>query len=150
MRPWLLFAVILMAGCATAPADFHAYSGATKPTSETARISTDSQIEHKVMVGLDDRIYVTAVDQRPTEGNAWEKYPRLVYVLPGTRHLDLVWGNGFVIAHGCLTVLAEAGHNYIIRQERQGDRVLLWADDEATNQSVTGIAKDASLCESDG
>jgi sugar lactone lactonase YvrE len=150
MRFTLLTALLLLSGCATAPADFHAYGGTRKPSSETARITTDSQLEHKVLVGLDDRIYVTAVDGRATEGNAWEKYPRTVYVLPGSRKLDMVWGNGFVIANGCLTLPTEAGHNYIIRQDVRDKKVYLWAEDQATSQSVTGTAKDASLCGGDG
>jgi hypothetical protein len=156
MRLKLLFGVVALSGCATTPTAFHAYSGPQRSASETARITTDSQQEHEILIGLDDRIYVTAVDGRDTEGNAWERYPHTVYVLPGNRTLDLVWGNGFVVGRGCLTIPTEAGRNYVIRQylpehqDVRNKKVFLWAEDLATNQSVTGTAQDATLCGSDG
>ena len=156
MRLALLVGSLVLSGCATAPADFHAYSGTRRASAETARITTDSQLEHEVLIGLDDRIYITAVNGRDTEGNAWEKYPRTVYVLPGTHTLDLVWGNGFIVGRGCLEIPTEAGRSYIVRQyypDKQSVRdrkVYLWAEDQDSKQSVTGTAKDASLCGGDG
>jgi hypothetical protein len=155
MRLARLVGSLVLSGCATAPAAFHAYSGTRRAPAETARITTDSQREHEVLIGLDDRIYITAVNGRNTEGNVWEKHPRTVYVLPGTHTLDLVWGNGFVIGHGCLEIPTEAGRSYIVRQyypDKQAVRdrkVYLWAEDQESKQSVTGTAKDASRCSGD-
>ena len=152
MRLALLLGSVVISGCATAPPDFHAYEGPRRAPAEMARITTDSQRKHEVLIGLDDRIYITAVNGRDTEGNAWEKFPRTVYVLPGTHRLNLVWGNGFVVGRGCLDVPTQAGGRYIIRQFFPADqpvrdrRVYLWAEDLDSRQSVTGTARDASRC----
>ena len=90
MRLALLVASLVLSGCATAPAEFHASRGTRRAPAETARTTTDSQREHEVLIGLDDRIYITAVDGRNTEGNVWETHSRTVYVLPGTHTLYLV------------------------------------------------------------
>ena len=149
MKPMVLFASALLCSCASAPLVQHAYPGAPRPASETARITMDSQRGHGVLVGLDDRIYFTAVDGQPTQGTALQKYPDEVFVLPGERRLSLVWGNGFTIAKGCLTVPALANHAYVIRQDARKEGVYLWAEDLASGQSVTGTAKDAKDCPAD-
>jgi hypothetical protein len=115
---------------------------------ETASISTDSQHEHKVFVGLDDRIYIESVDGRSTKASMFTTasavFPETVYVLPGQHKLELLWGNGFYRANGRLTVPTESNHSYVIRQVVRDKKVFLWAEDAATGKSVTGTAVDAS------
>ena len=149
MRSSVLCVCFLLSSCAAAPTAFQAYSGVPRTAADIAKITTDSQFKHKVFMGLDDRVFIMSVDGRKTKGDWRVKYSYSVYVLPGAHKLRLLWGNGFYSAHGCLTVPTQAGHDYLIRQEVRGSKVFLWAVDEATDQSVTGTAKDASVCEGD-
>ena len=150
MRFGIVCVCFLLSGCATAPPAFQAYPGAPRMGADIAKITTDSSFQHKVLIGLDNRIAIISVDGHETKGNWRVKYSYSADVLPGSHRLRLLWGNGFHSARGCLTVPTQAGHDYLIRQEVRGRKVFLWAVDEATQQSVTGTAKDASVCDSSG
>lgn len=106
-----------------------------------AKIKTESDHNHTLFPGLDQRVYIANLDGRSLYRlSTTTDYPEAMLVDPGRHTITVRYNyyNGY--AFGRIWWDAEKEHEYIVRRELSGYAVRFWIEDVATHRPVGGIA----------
>jgi len=131
---------LVLSSC-TVPGEVRLDDAASIEGTGKARIKTESDHNHTILNGLDQRVYLTNIDGH----SLWRlgsnsDFPEAMVVEPG-RHTIMVRYNHYnQFANGRLWWVAEKEHEYIVRRQASGYAVRLWIEDLATHRPVGGIA----------
>jgi uncharacterized protein YceK len=128
----LVSCLFLLSGCAVV-GTHNAYEGKFAYPDDLALIVCDSDKEHSFLKGLDERLFIVAIDGESThsfvtELTANQGYPESAYVLPGQRVIDVKYEHKGKYAFGRLTVDIGAGESMIVRKETVGPKVSFWLE----------------------
>lgn len=139
----LIFTVVLsLLGCATVP-PYKAYQG-EKKLSDLAIIQCDSEHAHKIFVALDERVYISKIDDKSTFNlmhalTANQEYPEQASVEHGRRYLEVRYQGHSGYTKMDLWFDAEAGKTYIVRKAVEGRNIRFWIEEKESGKVVGGI-----------
>ena len=131
---------ILGAGCASVPPNNQAH--AAHPAKKSIHVVTESQNNHTLFAALDQRVYITHVDNASTNTLCFhwpDCYAQEVFVAPGRHYLKLKYAYFNTFANGTVWFDAQEGRSYMIRRRASGNGVQLWVEDTTTGRRVGGI-----------
>ena len=119
------------------------------------KISCDSDHAHSMLMGLDHRVFIAAVDGKSTFTMAGMLSSPLPYiesaeVVPGRHYLDLRYAYTNLRASGKVWFDAESGHAYIVRKQTSGYDIKFWVEDVGTGKVVGGLPGGEPLTEASG
>lgn len=130
--------VILLSGCEE-PAQ--QYEGPQRPFSEISRLCCRVAEVHGSLIG--DKLRLEAIDGRDA---GW--FDTWTELLPGRHEVSYAYLQGLLAYplpvlpystdRGRMIFNAQPGRGYILKADRQGDRVWAWIEDEASRDLVAG------------
>lgn len=141
---FLLFSItcLTLYGCASPR--IYTQEGLSLERDNPAKIACDSERNHKVLLGLNRKLYITAIDGESTL--TWSStfsdvrpYAEAAYLKPGRHYLDLVFTFLNSDAHGTVWFDAEAGGSYLVRWKMSGYGVSTWVEDLNTHKVIGGV-----------
>lgn len=130
-----------LAGCGALP-PVHAYDGPPRAKEDIARVTAISQRKRDTMEWTNDRLFIAAVDDRPTYDPfalTTATDPDTVYVLPGVHTFVIHWVSTKGMLTASMQFETKAGHSYLILQAIEEGKLKLWAED-VTEQQRMAIA----------
>lgn len=138
-----LTVTFLINGCATFP-PYKAYTDEATAKSELAYLKCDSQHNHDLLGGLDQRLYISKIDNEGTFSFFYsiisnQMFPESAYVLPGRHYISINYRNLNWYANGQLWLDAEKGETYIVRKAMKNYEIRFWIENERTGKLVGGI-----------
>lgn len=128
---------ILVSGCASTAYvdrdvdvnDFRSFS----------KITTDSEISHDVLRGLNAYVVITHLDGRSLyQPFSVPDYPLEINVAPGRHEMKIRFTRYNSFAAGCVEFESEAGTNYVIKKRIEGYRIRFWIE-EAGGRTVGAL-----------
>jgi hypothetical protein len=139
-----LFVLICLAVCGCTAPRTYVQAHASRQDGKAAKVACDSSHAHKVLNGLDQKVFIAAVDGKSTFtlGGALTDtapYAESAYVTPGRHYLDLEYTYLNSFAWGKVWFDAEGGGSYMIRHKASGYELFFWVEDLATGKAVGGI-----------
>lgn len=113
----------------------------TDESTATIRVYTESDRNHTVFAGLDQRLYIKAIDEKSTVNQLCIQNcaPTEAFVTPGRHNLDLMYAVGNTYANGSIYFDAELGKTYFVRRQTNGYGVRFWVEEVETKKVVGGI-----------
>ena len=118
--------------------------GASSNDGRSAKIECDSEHSHGILIGLDQKVFIAAIDGKSSftlSGLLTDTaaYSEIAYIKPGRHYVDIKYTHLGSFADGKVWFDAEAAGSYIIRQRIKGYGVLFWVEDQNTHKIVGGI-----------
>jgi len=132
----LLFSIAL-GGCTSSP---YVVEGVDVKDPKThAIVSTDSTHENALFGGLDERVYITHLDDRELRSISWSSnHPEKVHLKEGQHELRLKFYYSGTYADACLWIDSKAGEKYVVRHETKSSTVKFWIENETTGEFSGG------------
>lgn len=131
-----LITVAITTGCATtgeiSPHNTDSLSGTGR-----ARITSASENNHRLFKGMDQRIFITSLDNKSLfRFGGLSNFPEGMLVSPGEHRISVLYGYLNLSANAQLSFNAESEKSYIIKKRINGNYVGFWIEDVATGQRV--------------
>jgi hypothetical protein len=139
-KVFLAIICIALAGCSTAPT-IYTQPGATE---KSVKIACESESDHTILTGLNQKVFIAAIDGKSTHSIAGElvgrnQYAEAAYLKPGRHYLDIEYLHMNSFAYGHVWFDAEAGKAYVVRRKIKGYEVYFWIEELRTGKIVGGI-----------
>jgi hypothetical protein len=136
--------ILIGAGCATIPQPLKTYPGPELPAQAVALIAGELRQASEDPRRLDTGgIYIPCMDGVSLERHfgAYDnsgRWPDKLAVIPGRHYLAVVYDfpRGQRASWASVALDAEAGHQYMVRKELNGDVVHMWVEDTANGATV--------------
>jgi TonB family protein len=133
MRMYLfLLASLLLSGCQDV---IYTQEGAATEGPKSVKITCQSGWDEGGISPQYQRMIVMAIDGKSTEREVL-LYPNIVYVTPGWHDLKVQCHLGAIETDGHVTLTAQAGKSYVIREKTVGYGPVIWAEEAGTGKVV--------------
>ncbi|CAM4298950.1 hypothetical protein [Pseudoalteromonas byunsanensis] len=123
--------LICLAGCAATTYEVKGLN-----SENSAYLKADSEHEHGIFVGLDERLYIHEING-VAAGDFIKGYPEDAKILQGENEVKVEYWHSQISSNGCVKFFAEAGNTYIIRKKREGMSVYYWVVKEGSEKPIS-------------
>lgn len=90
-------------------------------------LKVDSERDHGIFQGLDEKLYINAVNG-VSIGGFFNGYYESAYIEPGLTEIEVGFYQGKVKSERCVKFLAEKGKSYIVRKKREAWSINFWVE----------------------
>jgi hypothetical protein len=108
------------------------------PSIKTTILTADSEYEHGILIGLDEKLHITSINGESTHNFVnFSGHPEIARIPIGENKIGLRFSHAVGVGKACVLFTAEEGKTYTATKSREGRMVSYWVIEDETQKMVS-------------